>query len=222
MKRFLDFAKPFRWLIAVVFTTILLWILLTWVSLLDESILWVLAIFLIVPIIQFLSTPLFTLLGLYTYYSPMVVRFGSSSQVIDLHNGSSFDYLLEMRGVSAGLEWKHKMLLHYLNALLRIIELIERGDISESVRVRGSSYFLSERSAKRFGFSVTKTSLLEKLNIGLNYIDLVWTYSLANGRLTFPNLNNISTVSITGKDLLEQKGRISDYVRRLKKVRGGE
>ena len=135
--------------------------------------------------------------------------------MIDLHNGTSFDYLLEMRGIPAGFRWKQEMLLHYLNALLKIIELVEQGHIPPSVVVRGSSYFLSERNANRLGFTVTSTTSLEKLNISLNYIDLTWTYSLSNGRLTFPNLNNISTARITGEDLVKQKGRIAGYVKRI-------
>ncbi len=186
-----------------------------WVRLVDESIIWALGIFIVVPVIQFFLTPLFTLTGWYTYYSPMVVSFGSTSRLIDLHNGTSFDYLLEMRGVPKGSKWKRKMLAHYLNALLNIIEQVEQGHLPPSVEVRGSSYFLSKRSAERLGFTVTRTSFLERLNISLNYLDLIWTYSLSNGRLTFPNLKNISTVRITGEKLIKQKGRIAGYVRRI-------
>jgi len=166
----------------------ILGLLLTgWIQHVNESPIWAAGIFVMVPIIQFFSTPLFTLLGIYTYYSPMVVSLGSNDRVINLHNGTSFDYLLEMRRVKPGLPWKKRMLVHYLAALQKIIHMIDTGKLPESVTIRGSSYFLSRSSAKRLGFSLSSTSFLEKLNILLNYVDLLWTYSLANGRLTYPN-----------------------------------
>jgi hypothetical protein len=134
---------------------------------------WAAGIFVMVPVIQFFSTPLFTLIGIYTYYSPMVVSLGSNNRVIDLHNGTSFDYLLEMRHVKPGLPWKKRMLGHYLAALQHIIDKIEYGELPSSVTVQGSSYFLSRSSAERLGFSVSGTSVFVKFNILLNYLDLL-------------------------------------------------
>lgn len=181
----------------------------------SESKLWMFLIFIMVPVIQFLITPLFTLLNFYTYYSPMVVSFGNNKREIDLHNGSSFNYLMEMSKIKPGTKWKNRMLHYYLDALLKIILQIESGDLSSTTVIRGSSYFLSQRSAEKLGFEVTKTSILEKLNIALNYIDLIWMYSLSNGKLTFPNLTTILTVSTTGSELLLRKQKIMELVGRL-------
>ena len=111
-KRFHTYGVTTQWLIAVSGAVILSVLLWGWVRLVDDSAVWSLAIFLVVPAIQFLATPLFTVLGWYTYHSPMVVSFGGSKRVIDLHNGSSFDYLLEMRGVRPGAAWKQTMMRH--------------------------------------------------------------------------------------------------------------
>ena len=138
-----------------------------------------------------------------------------SFAVIDLHNGSSFDYLLEMRGVRPGAAWKQTMMRHYLLALLGIIARVEEGELRPDVVVRGSSYFLSERSARRLGFTVSETSFLERLNLLLNVVDLLWTYSLANGQWTVPNLRNTRTVRTTGRNLVAQKSRIEAIVARI-------
>ncbi len=217
MKRFNKLSIFNQWLIAISFALVLILILLLWIRLVNESKLWMLFIFVMVPIIQFLITPIFTLLGLYTYYSPMVVSFGSNKRLIDLHNGSSFDYLLEMSGTKPGIIWKKKMLCHYLTALLNIIKQIENGDLSDTITIRGSSYFLNQRSAEKLGFRVNSTSIAEKVNIALNYVDLIWMYSLTNGKLTFPDLTRITTVSITGSDLIERKQRIEEIMYRMQK-----
>src|SRR6056297_1435114 len=215
MKQFNRISAIARWGVAISFTMFLGLLLTGWIQHVNESPIWAAGIFVMVPIIQFLSTPLFTLLGIYTYYSPMVVSLGSNDRVINLHNGTSFDYLLEMRRVKPGLPWKKWMLVHYLAALQQIIHMIETGKLPESVTIRGSSYFLSRTSAERMGYSLSSTSFLEKLNILINYVDLLWTYSLANGRLTYPNLANIQTVSISGEDLVKQKRRICGLAERL-------
>jgi hypothetical protein len=215
MKQFNRISAIARWGIAISCTVILGLLLNSWIQYVNESPIWAAGIFVMVPVIQFFSTPLFTLIGIYTYYSPMVVSLGSNDRVIDLHNGTSFDYLLEMRHVKPGLPWKKRMLGHYLAALQHIIDKIESGELPSSVTVQGSSYFLSRSSAERLGFSVSGTSVFVKFNILLNYLDLLWTYSLTNGRLTFPNMANIQTVSISGEGLVKQKQLISGLVERL-------
>lgn len=69
-------------------------------------------------------------------------------------------------------------------------------ELSETVIIRGSSYFLSKSSAVKLGVSRSETSFLEKLNILLNFLDLIWIYSLTIGELTFPSLGNIHAVRI--------------------------
>jgi hypothetical protein len=215
MKRFNQLNEFYRWVISIAFGIILIFILLVWIKTVSESKIWMLLIFMMVPVIQFLITPLFTLLNFYTYYSPMVVSFGNNKRFIDLHNGTSFDYFLEMTKIRPGIKWKNKMLYYYLDALLKIILQIESGDLSKTTIIRGSSYFLSERSAKKLGFTVNSTSIIEKLNIVLNYADLIWMYSLANGKLTFPKLTRITTVRITGSELIKRKQKILELVNQL-------
>ena len=50
--------------------------------------------------------------------------------------------------------------------------------------------------------------MADKFNILINYLDLTWMYSLANGKLSFPNLNNIKNARITGQDLVKGKPKL--------------
>lgn len=215
MKKFNQLNELLKWSVSISFGVILLFLSYFWINTVSESKIWMLLIFIMVPIIQFLITPLFTLLNFYTYYSPMVVSFGNNNRFIDLHNGTSFDYLLEMSHIKPGVKWKNKMLCHYLNALLKIIHQIENEVLPSNITIRGSSYFLSKRNAENLGFKVNNASFLEKLNIALNYVDLIWMYSLTNGKLTFPNLTSIITVSTNGNELKKRKQKIIELTNRL-------
>ena len=217
MRTFSKLNNTMQWAISIVFFSALILIGEWWISKVADQKALMLLIFILVPIIQFLITPLFTQIKLYRYYSPMVVTFGKNKRVLDLHNGTSFDYLFNMNKTKPGRAWKKRMLTYYLDALLSIIKEIEDGKISTDVTVRGSSYFLSERSARKLGFRSFNTSILEKINISLNYLDLLWMYSLSEGKIIFPDLRKISTVSIKGHELIERKSYIQNLISKLRK-----
>ena len=216
MKRFNTIRPIYQWTISIVFSILLILLLGWWIQVVSSNKFLCLLIFGMVPIIQFLITPLLTCLKLYHYYSPMVVSFGNN-KVIDLHNGTSFDYLMDMRNVKPGIDWKRKMLIHYLKAFIAIINKMETGQMDKSITVRGSSYFISNRSAEKIGFTIHKAAFAEKINIVLNYFDLIWMYSLANGAIMLPNLKDIKTVKIDGESLIKKKGDITTLLDYLNK-----
>lgn len=216
MNPFYNIHPILQWLIASVMMLTSAFLITTWLDM-ANGLLLVPIFFLIVPIAQFLMTPFFKLIGLYKYLSPMLLTLSSSKKKYDLHSGTSFDYLMVMRKVKKGQTFKNKVLEYYIEGLLKVVEEIENKSLPESVVVRGSSYFFSERTAQRLGFEISGTNWFEKINLVCNYIDLSWTLSLANGKLTFPDLRNIKTATTTGKVLVENKAYLQRLYNHLKK-----
>lgn len=217
MNKFYKLPKALQWIIAICMTCLFLGLMSIWIYLNSLNSFWFLSLFLIAPLLQFLLTPIFTLLGLYKYLSPMLLVYGASDKKYDIHNGTSFDYLFVMKNVKSGLRWRSKMLGYYIEGLLVIIDKIERGELPETIEIRGSSYFFNERTAERMGFEIQKTGISEKVNIILNIIDLTWMYSKASGVFTIPNALKVKTATITGGKLVGRKTQLEDLFEYLNK-----
>ena len=215
MNKFYELHIALQWGIAIFLCLIMMVILGFWIDATSDNLLNWLLVFLVVPLFQFTGTPLFRLLGMYTYLSPMLLVYGANEKQYDLHNGTSFDYLLLMRGVKPGMEWQRRLLRFYLEGLLKVVEKLEREELPTSVEVRGSSYFFSESTAQRLGFELKETGGMEKFNIIINYLDLLWMYSLAHGRWRWPNLQGVKTASISGEKLLLAKADLERLYRYL-------
>ncbi len=204
-----------QWLLAILLAGLAIIIIGTWSDLLDKSFLYFPLFLLVIPIGQFAITPIMKLTGVYKYLTPMVLVFGASDKKYDLHNGTSFDYMMLMRNTQPGLPWRKKILSYYMEALLKVIEKIENKELPPTVEVRGSSYFFSDRTAEKLGFDLKKTGAFEILNLMFNIIDLTWTYSLAQGKFSWPNLRNIKTATTTGEKLVKNKPLIQAILKRV-------
>lgn len=204
-----------QWFIASIMFFLMMYIEYQLMINISKQIYGFLLFFAIVPVAQFLASPFFTLIGMYKYLSPMLLVYSPNAKKYDIHNGTTFDYIFVMKGVKPGIEWRNKILTYYLEGLLKIVEEVENGSLDEKLEIKGSSYFFSDRTATRLGFEIKKAGIMEKFNLLLNYLDLIWMFSLSNGKLKFPNLMKIKNASISAKNLVKKKEdliRIKGYI----------
>ncbi len=131
---------------------------------------WDLLFLVVVPAIKHLMTPILNQPGFVNYFSPMVISFGKNDRFIDLHNGTTFYYLLEMPEANPVIQWKKQLLRFYFLAFCNMAERIQRGELSEPISIRGSSYFLNARTARKIGFTVGSNTCPTKVNITPNYL----------------------------------------------------
>lgn len=174
----------------------------------NDNAMYYLGFFLYVPVSQFLFTPIYTLTGGYTYYSPMLLGYMANDTQIDLHSGTSFDHLFVLRKYSSGTPLRNRILLYHLEGLLRLIQLIEEKRIPESVNIVGTSYFFNDRTLLKLGFQIEKASLFYRINLLINGIDLFWMYSLSQGKLAIPTLWDAKKASIQGNQLVQSKPKL--------------
>ena len=66
------------------------------------------------------------------------------------------------------------------------------------------------------GFDIKNPSLFYRLNLFINFIDLIWMYSLSQGKLSIPNLWKAKKASISGDELIEGKKVIEDLYDKMK------
>lgn len=161
-----------------------------------------------VPWFQFCFTPLFKLVGVYTYYSPMLLGYMVKRKQIDLHSGTGFDYLFVMRKFQVGAAFRTRLMLFHLEGLLAIIDQIESGGYDTDVEVSGTSYFFSERSMAKLGFRSATPSLFYRLNLVMNIVDLCWMYSLSRGRPALPAFWKVKKAVISGNQLIASRNEI--------------
>lgn len=173
--------------------------------------------FIYVPIGQFTITPFFKLVGIYNYYSPMLLGYMANDKQIDLHSGGSFDYLFVMRKYKSGIEMRNRLMIYHLEGLINLIKLIENKNVPETVNVIGTSYFFNDRSLKKMGFEIENPSLFYSANLFANFTDLVWMYSLSQGKLSIPKIWNAKKASISGAKLIESKKIIEELYNKMKR-----
>jgi hypothetical protein len=177
-----------------------------------------LAFIVYVPISQFLFTPIYKLTGGYTYYSPMLLGYMANDKQIDIHSGTSFDYLFVLRKYKSGTALKNRIMMYHIEGLLKIIQLIENKHIPTSAIIIGTSYFFSERTLSSLGFQIEKATLFYRVNLFINFIDLFWMYSLSKGKLAIPALWDCKKAKINGEALLAQKTNFERLYQKLNTI----
>lgn len=88
---------------------------------------------------------------------------------------------------------------------------------SERITIRGTSYIINERTAKRMGFRVVETDTIQKIILLYNYFNIALTHSIAKGRLSFPKLSKTITFEARLDELIKRNEVVEELKERLEK-----
>lgn len=178
---------------------------------------YMLALILGLPLLQFLFTPILRLFRFYKYLSPMVLSIVYSKKNIELHNGTSFDYFLNMKWSDRGSRAQKILWLNYFYAFLALIEKVETGKTPADAVIKGHSYFFNNRTAEKLGFTVSPADSKWKWNSIFNGIEIICLYSYSQGKWAIPKLAEVKTAATTGEKLVSKKELIQNLAARFEK-----
>lgn len=161
----------------------------------------------------FFDVPSLVKQGQLIYYSPLFLIEKEKDGVITIHGGTLFDYYYVIDRKLNGTQRTNLILKGYLDGLLHLIEEYER-KAPNSIKIKGTSYIINERTASKIGLKKVETNWLQRFILSFNYFNLTTSYSLAKAKLSFPNLNNTHSFEGDMDTLIQQKA----YLLRVKKM----
>ncbi|MCQ0112634.1 hypothetical protein SAMN04487906_1938 [Zhouia amylolytica] len=155
--------------------------------------------------------------GKLTYHSNLFLSEKPTSGVIKIHGGTLFDYVFVIDNNMSGRQRTNYIIHQYLEGIL---DLIDRYDEfkEKDLKIRGTSYIINERTGRRIGFNTIETDNIQKIILIFNYFNVMLTYCIAKGTLSFPNLNQTRTFETSLSRLVAHREHINDLNKKFKKI----
>ncbi len=166
-------------------------------------------------IAPFFDIPSLKKKGKLIYYSSLFIVEKEKNGVIIIHGGSLFDYIFVIDKKLNGKQRTAFILQKYLEGLLSLIDFCEKNN-NTSVKIKGTTYILNDRTAGKIGLTIIKTDLVQRLILAFNYVNILISNSIAKRQISFPNLNNIKTFESELSELILRKEFILELNNKLK------
>lgn len=168
-------------------------------------------------IAPFFDTPSLKKSGDLVYYSSLFLAERPKNGMIKIHGGTLFDYVFVIDRQMSIKQRTNFIIQQYLEGLLNLIEKYELSRFG-NIKISGTSYIINERTAQRIGFKAIKTDYFQKLILIFNYFNVLITYSISKGKLSFPKLKETRTFETKLNELVKRKDFISNLNEKLKRT----
>lgn len=159
-------------------------------------------------IAPFFDVPSLVANGKLIYRSPFLLSEQESNGKIVLHGGTLFDYYFSFIRSDGSGRRTQRVVCEFMRGLLKI----KQAENSEII-LRGTSYFIGEDTAHRFGFRKTGIDSVQWLILFLNLPHLMASLYLLKGKLIFPKLSQIRTYEAKVCEVKDDE--IKNYLKRL-------
>ena len=174
-----------------------------------------LGLFVVLTIVApFIDVPEAKKRGKFRYHSLLFLSEKPKAGSIQIHGGTLFDYVFVIDRKWNGSKRTNFILQQYLEGLLTLIEALEKQE-NQNIKIQGTSYIINERTANRLGFREVPTANLQKIILLYNYVNVLITYSISKGKLSFPNVLKTKTYEANLEELLNKKHIIRGLARKL-------
>ncbi len=154
---------------------------------------------------RWITTPIFKLMGVYAYYSPMMFTVPFGPRTLELHVGTTWDFFQQ-----ANLT-EQQIILHLAKGLLGLLEAADNGVIPKTMKLRGTVYYFRTDTLRRFGFRSRRMNPIETFVFLLNWLELCLLHSIIKRRIAMVHLSSVRVVNAT----VEEIGRYRDHIRHL-------
>ncbi|MFY0675291.1 MAG: hypothetical protein JXQ87_17985 [Bacteroidia bacterium] len=169
-------------------------------------------------IAPFFDTPSLKKTGQLIYHSTMLLSEKSKNGTIKIHGGTLLDYVFVIDRNLSGKQRTAFILQQYLEGILH---LIETNKDYKDLKVKGTSYIISERTAQKLGFNTSSTDYIQIFMLSFNYLNLLASNSISKGKIAFPNLRRTCTFETTIGAIEKNKSYISSLNKSLKNKLNG-
>ncbi|MGB3798956.1 MAG: hypothetical protein WA952_04025, partial [Lewinella sp.] len=150
--------------------------------------------------------------GMLDYYSDFLLGEEPKDGVMTIHGGTLFDYYFTLDRSLPGPVRTRQVLVGYLRGLLAVIEAHD-----DNLTVRGTSYIVGERTARRVGLSQESTDTTQYLILGMSYLNLMVSMRLVKGRWELPDLKRVRTFTGRVGEIREREPYIRELLDRLER-----
>ncbi|WP_439490089.1 hypothetical protein [Algoriphagus sp.] len=169
-----------------------------------------------VPILLSVVAPFFDVPALkksgdLIYYSALFLAEKPKNGKITIHGGSLFDYVFVIGRNLDGKPRTNLIIQQYLEGLIKVLDHHSKENPA-NFTIRGTSYILNERTARKIGFQIVQTDFLQRIILIFNYFNLMLTYSIAKGKWSWPSVVETKTFEANLFDLMEKR----DFIQKLK------
>lgn len=164
---------------------------------------------------SFIDVPTARKNGSLVYYSPLLLSSALKHNKIQLHGGTLFDYYYTLSIHKSESRNKKAILYSYIEGMINMLDSFSKDQ--DDVKIEANAYFINPHTAERLGFKKVKTKNAQKIIMLLNYVPITISYTIAMGKLSFPNIFSLKSYESTMGELRKNRSKLFTMFERINK-----
>lgn len=181
------------------------------------SINWIILL-LIQPVLSifasFIDVPVARKNGKLLYFSPLLLASAVRNNILQLHGGTLFDYYYTLSIEKSEARNRKIILYSYIEGLLNLLKHFSQHQ--DDIVIQANAYFINPSTAARIGFKTVPTQFITKIIMLLNYLPITISYSIAMGKLSFPNILSLNSYECQLGELRKNQSKLEAMFERIK------